>query len=87
MPEKYVQLKYHERTKIYSGMVAGFSKAAIARSIGRYTSTVIREIEKNRDHNWILSCLCSRSYQKAKGSAREQNREGPHAQRICDKKT
>jgi hypothetical protein len=41
-------LSLADRERIFAGLVAGCSYAAIARSIGRPTSTVTRELEANR---------------------------------------
>ncbi len=44
-----MHLSYQERVEIYRGICDGLSKRQIALSIGRYTSTVTREIARNSD--------------------------------------
>jgi len=48
--EKFSQLSYYEREKIYTGLYEGRSQRAIALSIGRDKSTISRELSRNSDH-------------------------------------
>ena len=47
---KFSQLSYHDRQKIYTGLLEGRSQKEIALSIGRDKSTVSRELSRNKDH-------------------------------------
>lgn len=48
--EKFSQVSYYERQKIYTGLYEGKSQRAIALSIGKDKSTVSREIRRNKDY-------------------------------------
>jgi transposase, IS30 family len=48
--EKFSQLSYYEREKIYTGLYEGKSQRDIALSIGRDKSTISRELSRNSDH-------------------------------------
>lgn len=47
--EKFSQLSYYEREKIYTGLQEGKSQKAIALLIGRDKSTISRELARNSD--------------------------------------
>jgi transposase, IS30 family len=48
--EKFAQLSYRERQKIYSGLCAGKKQTEIAQELERATSTISREIRRNSDY-------------------------------------
>lgn len=51
---KFIQLSYHERRQIYSGICSGASQREIAKKLDRSPSTISREIRRNCDKSGYL---------------------------------
>jgi IS30 family transposase len=72
---KYSRLSEEDREAISRGLAAGLSYAAIARSIGRMTSSVMREVKRNYGKNLYRAWPAERKAHKCMGRRRGGKRK------------
>jgi len=75
MEAKYKRLSESDREAISRGLAAGMCCSAIARSIGRVTSTVSREVARNYGRRLYRAGPAARKAHKLMGSRRRGKRK------------